>query len=348
MNEDANNDRILIVDDMKSNIDILSHLLKNDYIIDSAIDGLMALAKVKENHPDLILLDVMMPGLDGYQVCERLKGDEETNDIPVIFITGMDEFGDKSKAFEIGAVDYINKPFDIFEVKARIKTHLALKHATDELQKQDQIFGTDAKESIEGNHENQFHIFHSFGRAAEYWDNKNSNHIIRISNYSYLLARAYGMSDEDCELLRQVSVMHDVGKIAIPESILLKPDKLDDDEWEIMKTHTAIGEEMLSVYNSKHLSIAQQIAATHHEKWDGSGYPRGLQKEEIPIEGRIVALCDVFDALTSDRPFREAWSVEDAVTEIKKRSGTHFDPNLVKVFMEILDDIILIKKKYPD
>ena len=348
MNEDTSRSSILIVDDINSNIELISYILKDEYILETATNGLMALECVKENMPDLILLDVIMPGINGYQVCERLKDDERTKNIPVIFITSMDEIEDKTQGFELGAVDYITKPFDIAEVKARIQTHLALKDSREALQNQNQILEEKVKERTSQLYDTQLQIIYSLGRASEYRDNETGMHIKRISNYSYKLGCAAGMSKEESELLLHTSTMHDVGKIGIPDSILLKPGKLGPHEMEIMKTHTIIGGEMLSGHDSKQLQMAQLIAITHHEKWDGSGYPRGLKGEEIPLVGRIVGLCDVFDALISERPYKKAWPVEDAVLEIERGSGNHFDPHLVKLFKQIFNEILMIKERFSD
>jgi putative two-component system response regulator len=196
--------------------------------------------------------------------------------------------------------------------------------------------------------ETRMEIIRRLGRAAEYRDNETGLHIIRMSKFSQILGQATGMSDQDSGMLLNASPMHDIGKIGIPDSILLKPGKLDADEWEIMKTHSSIGAKILSGHPSELMQMAREIALTHHEKWDGSGYPGGLSGEEIPLSGRIVALADVFDALTSERPYKKAWAVDDAVSFIKENSGKHFDPTLVELFIDRLDEIIEVRDKYAE
>ncbi len=348
MLQNLSKSEILIVDDIKSNIDLLVSVLKKNYKFSVATNGLNALEYVKDNQVDLILLDIMMPEMDGYKVCERLKNDNNTKDIPVIFITALSEIDNKTRGFEIGAVDYITKPFDIEEVKARIQTHLNLKKAREELQNQRSVLETKVKERTKELYDTRLEIVYRLGRAAEYRDNETGMHIRRMSHYCVELAHAIGMSDEDCDILLHASPMHDVGKIGIPDSILLKPGKLDADEWKTMQTHTTIGGEILSGHNSSQLRLAEIIALTHHERWDGTGYPKRLKGEDIPIEGRIACICDVFDALTSERVYKEAWPVDDAMEEIVKGAGTQFDARLVESFKSIQDTIIGIKGRFPD
>lgn len=348
MNGDLSNCKILIVDDVESNIDLLTSLLKNQYTFYSSNSGKGVLEQVKSSPVDLILLDIMMPEIDGYRVCRHLKEDESTRDIPIIFLTALSESEDKTRGFRLGAVDYITKPFDIEEVKARIETHLNLKLAREELQNQRAILEEKVKERTKELYDTRLEIVYRLGRAAEYRDNETGMHIKRMSQYCVKLGRAAGLGDEQCDLLLHASPMHDVGKIGIPDRILLKNGGLDKDEWKIMKTHTTIGGEILSGHNSIQLRMAETIALTHHERWDGSGYPKGLKGEKIPIEGRIACLCDVFDALVSWRPYKEAWPVEDAVAEIKRGADTQFDPMLVEKFLSIVDELVDVKKEFPD
>ncbi|MCU0821898.1 MAG: two-component system response regulator [Spirochaetes bacterium] len=348
MNVDISKSTILIVDDIKSNIDLLMSLLKNEYIFSYATSGMGAIESLKSRPADLILLDIMMPEMDGYKICKMLKSDENTIDIPVIFITALSESEDKTLGFRLGAVDYITKPFDIEEVKARIETHLNLKKAREELQNQRAILEMKVRERTKELYDTRLEIVYRLGRAAEYRDNDTGMHIKRMSMYCVRLGRAIGLSDEECDLILHASPMHDVGKIGIPDSILLKPGPLTKVEWERMKAHTTIGGEILSGHDSPQLKMAESIALTHHEKWDGTGYPKGLKGENIPLEGRISCICDVFDALVSVRPYKKSWPVNDAVEEIKKGGGTQFEPMLVDKFVNIIDEFVDIKNKFPD
>ncbi len=330
---------ILVVDDTPENIDILVGILGVDYKIKVAIDGQKALNLAAKTNPDLILLDVMMPGMNGYEVCQKLKQDPLTNHIPVIFVTAMSEATDEAKGFEIGGVDYITKPVSPPVVKARVKTHLALFNSK-------RLLEDEVKERTRDLEKTRFEIIRRLGRAAEYKDNETGLHVVRMSHFSWALARQLGMPEKYGELIYHAAAMHDVGKIGTPDAILKKPGKLDDEEWEIMKQHAVIGAEIIGEHDDPLLKMAQKIALTHHEKWDGTGYPLGLKGEDIPLEGRIAAIADVFDALTSVRPYKKAWTVEAAMELIENESGKHFDPNLVTNFKQICDEITSIRDTY--
>ncbi|WP_218648443.1 response regulator [Neptunomonas phycophila] len=321
--------RILIVDDEPTNLKVLKNVLQDLYRLSFAKNGEDALMLVKKDRPNLILMDVMMPGMTGFEVCERLKSDPETADIPLIFVTALQNEIDEEKGFTVGGVDYISKPITPAIVKARIKTHLSLVKA-DKLKK------------------THVELIQRLGRAAEYKDNETGMHVLRMSRYSHVLAKAAGLSDDEADDLLQAAPMHDIGKIGIPDDILLKPSKLSPDEFAHMQRHTHIGAEILGDSESGLIQLAHTVAMTHHEKWDGSGYPNGLKGENIPLAGRIVAIADVFDALTSKRPYKEAWTVEKTLNVIKKDSGTHFDPNLVELLEENLDEILRIKEELSD
>lgn len=338
--EEENIQRVLVVDDTPENIDVLTGVLKKDYRILVAKSGEMALKIAgTDNPPDIILLDIMMPEMDGYEVCSRLKEDISTRKIPVIFVTARDEVIDEAKGFDLGAVDYITKPFSATIVQARVKSQLALYDQKRELERL-------VKERTSEIHKTKLEIIRRLGVASEYKDEETGDHVMRMSHYSRIIGEASGMCSEEADLVLHAAPMHDVGKIGIPDCIIRKPGKLNCDEWKMMKTHTVIGAKIIGEHKSDILKAAGTIALTHHEKWDGSGYPRGLERKQIPVYGRIAALADVFDALTSVRPYKDAWSVEDAVEEIKKCSGRHFDPYLVEVFLETLPDILKIKEKY--
>lgn len=334
--------QILIVDDTPDNIDLLGAVLRSDYDIKVALNGEKALS-IANSHPkpDMILLDVMMPGMDGYEVCRRLKADPGTSKIPVIFITARSDAEDEEMGFSLGAVDYIIKPISPPTVLARVRTHLALYDQNRELSRQ-------VKEHTEELSHTRLQIIRRLGRAAEYRDNETGLHVIRMSHYSRLIAEAYGGNEEWVELVFYAAPMHDIGKIGIPDHILLKKGKLNEQEWDVMKKHPEFGARIIGNDYSSLLKMSYSIAMTHHEKWDGSGYPKGLSGEDIPLEGRIVAIADVFDALTSERPYKNAWSVEKAVEYLDQESGRHFDPELVPLVHKVMDEMLEIKEKYAD
>lgn len=328
---------ILVVDDVPANIDVLSEILRPTYQVKVVTNGVMALKiAMGVEPPDLILLDIMMPGMDGYEVCRQLKANPKTCNIPVIFVSAMDEVKDETKGFELGAVDYIIKPVSPPIVKARVKTHL-------ELFDQNRTLERKVMERTAEITDTRLQIIQCLGAASEYRDEETGTHISRMSKYSRIIGLAAGLSRSEADLLWQAAPMHDVGKIGIPDRILLKPGKLDPDEWTIMKTHTTIGAKIMGNHPSDILMLARQVALTHHEKWDGTGYPHGLAGEDIPLAGRIVMLADVFDALTSDRPYKIAWSEDAAIAEINRTSGQHFDPQLVRAFMKALPEILKVK-----
>ncbi len=338
------NDRItiLVVDDAPENIDVLDMVLGTQYRVKAALSGKKAIELAGSYPPpDLILLDIMMPEMDGYEVLNRLQSNPSTAHIPVIFVTGKSEVTDEEKCLNLGAVDYITKPFSPLIVRARVKTHLALYNQNRELDRK-------VKERAQQLKDTKLEIIRCLGRAAEFKDNETGMHVIRMSHYSRIIAEALNFNGDWVDMLYNAAPMHDVGKIGIPDSILLKPGKLEGEEWEIMKKHVTYGVEILGGHESELLKMAKEIAESHHEKFDGSGYPNGLVGENIPLAGRIVAIADVFDALTSVRPYKEAWSIEKAVALIEEEAGKHFDPNLVRLFRECLPKILDVKGRYSD
>jgi putative two-component system response regulator len=333
---------VLIVDDIPANIDILSAILKENYTVKAATSGQKALVIAgSATPPDLILLDVMMPDMDGFEVCRRLKVNPLTRRIPVIFVTARGEIEDEATGFACGAVDYLSKPVSSPIVRARVTTHLALYDQNRTLEEK-------VRERTAELNDTRLEIIRRLGRAAEYKDNETGMHVIRMSRYSQLIALEYGFSEEEAELVLNAAPMHDVGKIGIPDRVLLKPAALDDEEWNIMRTHSYIGYKIIGDHPGELLKTAAIAAYTHHEKWDGSGYPRRLKYENIPLIGRIVAVADVFDALTSVRPYKKAWPVEDAVAEIHRCSGSHFDPALVEAFAKRIPEMLEVKRQFAD
>jgi len=342
-------DTLLIVDDIPDNLKILStYLKKHNFKIRIATDGEDALQQALRMPPDLILLDIMMPNMNGFETCQQLKANEKTCDIPVIFTSALSEEVDKIKGLEVGAVDYITKPFLQGEVLARIKTHLSLKKLRTQVRNQNFILEQQVRERTQELEQTRLQLISSLGRASEFRDNETGMHVIRMSQCSKRLAEAAGLSAEECNLIFNASPMHDVGKIGIPDNILLKPARLNEQEWEVMKTHTIIGEKILSGNNSDLLKTAAILARSHHEHWNGAGYPDGLKGENIPMISRITAICDVFDALLSKRPYKNPWTVEDTVACLKAGRGKHFEPYLIDLFFNCLDDMLKIRANYAD
>ncbi|MBF0218964.1 MAG: two-component system response regulator [Gammaproteobacteria bacterium] len=339
---------ILLVDDTPENLDVLKGVLAPHYRIQIATNGRLALKIATSAPPDIILLDIMMPDMDGYEVCQHLKNDVRTRDIPILFVTAKSDVEDEAKGFECGAADYLTKPISPPIVLARVKTHLAMhdqkRHLADQV----------ADRTRQLNHRNQeleetrIEVIHQLGRAAEFRDNETGLHIIRMSRYAHLLALKVGLSEPEAEMIYQAAQMHDVGKIGIPDHILLKPGKLTPEEFEVIKKHPDIGYRIIGKQHSPLLNMGAMIAHTHHEKWNGGGYPQGLQGEAIPLAGRITAIADVFDALTSSRPYKKGWAIGDALALINKEAGNHFDPDLVPLFLTLRPEIEAIFNRYQD
>jgi putative two-component system response regulator len=333
---------ILVVDDSPENIALLCQVLESSYAVRVAASGRKALQIVfDDNPPDLILLDVIMPGIDGLEVCRRIKSNPDRRGIPILFVTSLGEMEDEALGLQLGAEDYIVKPISESIVLARIKTHLALYDQTRRLEHLVDIRTRELQAA-------QLEIILLLGRAAEFKDYTTGNHIIRMSHYCRLLGLAIGMGPAAVDILFHAAPMHDVGKIGIPDEILLKQGKLDPDEWKIMQRHAEIGAQILGHHEDELLAMAQVVALTHHEKWNGSGYPQGLKGEAIPLVGRIVAVADVFDALTSRRPYKIAWTVDQAITYIEDGAGAHFDPALIDPFKSVLPQIMATMERYSE
>jgi putative two-component system response regulator len=329
---------ILVVDDTPENLSLMGGLLRDQYRVKVANSGEKALRVARgEDQPDLILLDIMMPGMDGYEVCRQLKADPATRAIPVIFLTARTDPDDERKGLDLGAVDYIIKPISPPLVLARVRNHLALKSHADFLRDKTAWLERDVRET--------------------------GNHIRRTQNYVKALAEALAplpafapdLTPTNIDLLYKSAPLHDIGKVGVPDAILLKPGRLTADEFEIMKTHASLGadaireaETMLDGTQPSFLRYAREIAETHHEKWDGSGYPRGLAGDAIPLSGRLMAVADVYDALISKRCYKPAWTHEQAVEMIAEGRGKHFDPRIVDAFLAIADTFKTIAENYRD
>ena len=357
MSLDISQSLVLIVDDTPANIKLLVATLEEDYRIGIAKDGVKALQFVEENKPDLILLDIMMPEMDGFEVCSRLKANPKTKDIPIMLISALLDVYEKTKGFKLGAVDYITKPFEILEVQARVRTHLehklyhdklerlvenrtlSLQNAMQELDKANSMIKAGYREAI-----------FMLTLASEFKDEDTGNHIKRVSLYTKELADVIGMNAEFIDTIYHASPMHDIGKVAIPDNIIMKPAELDVEEWEKMKTHTVAGAKILEGSNSPYLQMAMDIARSHHERWDGTGYPNGLKGEEIPLAARIMNLADQYDALRSKRPYKSALDHETVVKILTKGDGRtmpeHFDPVVLGSFRKCLDKFREIIEEY--
>jgi putative two-component system response regulator len=335
--------RILVVDDEPANLNLMRQILKDTYDLGFAKSGQEALHALRLKPADLILLDVMMPDMDGYDVCAALKTDPRTRGIPVIFCTALSDSTDEVKGFELGAVDYIAKPVRPIVVKARISTQLALYD-------QSRTFEALARATSKGLIDSRLHALQMLGRAAEYKDNETGLHVVRMSHYAELLARADGWPESECELIKHAAPMHDIGKIGIADHILMKPGPLTAEEFAEIKRHPEFGARIIGelAHDSRLYALASSIALTHHEKWDGSGYPHGLRGEDIPVHGRIVALADVFDALTSRRPYKAPWSLEKTVAFVQEQASRHFDPRLVDLLLSRIPEVSKIMARWGD
>ncbi len=342
--------KILIVDDTKPNVVLLEEMLSGFGYkrIQSVTDSRQAIHMYEVFRPDVLLLDLNMPHVSGFEIMEQLKTIESDSYAPILVLTAQSDTETKRRALEVGAKDFIVKPFDFNETLQRIGNMLEIRLLHKQTKEQNKYLERTVYERTKLLEDTRLEVVERLGRAAEYRDNETGNHVVRMSRFSAILARAAGMHENYCHLILHASPMHDIGKIGIPDNILLKPGKLDEQEWEIMKTHSTIGGEILSGGKSDLLKMAQTIALSHHEKWDGSGYPLSLKGNDIPFEGQIVAICDVFDALSSERPYKKAWPLEKTLDLIKEQSGKHFNPKIVDYFLKSLDEILKVQKQYQD
>jgi putative two-component system response regulator len=347
---------ILIVDDEPQNIELLeAYLVPQGYEIVKAANGEEALGKLSDNQIDLILLDVKMPGMDGFEVTRRVRQDDKKRLLPIILVTALRETEDRVKGIEAGCDDFLSKPVDKMELLARVRSMLKVKAYNDLMSN----YQKELESEVTGRTEELKHAFekikaasletiYRLSMAAEYKDKETGAHIKRMSLYSAAVTRRMGLTESTIETILYAAPMHDLGKIGIPDLILMKPAKLDPVEWEIMKQHTVIGAKILQGSDAEFIRLGETIALSHHEKWDGSGYPNSLKGIEIPITGRITAIADVFDALTSKRPYKEPFSVEKSLAIIREGRGSHFDPDVADAFFAIQDEILTIKKQYDD
>lgn len=321
--------RVLICDDELMNRKVASKILKKEgFEVVEAVNGKEALEVLKNTQVELILMDLMMPEMDGYEATKIIKTDENLSHIPLIVISALSDRSAITKGLSLGANEYISKPFDITEFVLRVKNAINL----GELQ----------------NNKNEKEIVYILSKVGEYRDNETSMHTLRVGEMAALVAQKFGWDEEAVELMRLAAPMHDIGKVGIEDNILLKPGKLTDEEFVEMKEHAQIGYNILGQKETPLLKLAAEIAFTHHEKHNGQGYPRGLSEDEIPLSGAIVSVVDVFDALLSERPYKKSFTLEKTVEIIKSDSGTHFNPNVVSIFLENLNAILEIRKRLGD
>jgi putative two-component system response regulator len=328
---------VLVVDDDESIRALLGRQMELDgHRVASAADGISGLKMVDEQAPDIVLLDALMPGMDGFQVAEALKASTHTSMIPIIMVTALDDQASRLRALKAGAQEFLTKPIDRSEVSLRVRNMLMLREYSNFLADQNRMLGQMVEERTREVLTSYRETIETLSRAAGYKDEVTGTHVQRISHYTGELAAVLGMNAPFCETIRYASQMHDIGKIAIPDAILLKPGPLTHDEWAVMKTHTTLGAQLLTGGNSPYLQMGAEIALHHHERWDGAGYPAGLKGQLIPISARIMNICDQYDALRSERPYKRALSHDAAVEVITVGDGrtlpSHFDPDMLAAF----------------
>ena len=334
--------KILIVNDQKLHYLYLEKVFKKAGYsnIKCLADSMQVLKTIQEFVPDLIILDLIMPQLDGFQVLEQINDFRRTNYVPVLALSEEKTSDVRLKALQSGASDFLEQPYENLEILFRIQHLVEMKILHTVVENQNKELENKVTARTKELQDTQLDIIQRLAQAAEFRDSETGSHIIRLGKYCACMGKLAGLTEAECDLLRNAAPLHDVGKIGIPDSILLKPGSLTKQEFEIMKSHTDIGAQLLSGSFSPIMKMAQQIALTHHEKFDGTGYPRQLRGDDIPLIGQICSICDVFDALTTDRPYKQAWSIEKAVEEIKKMKGSHFSPTIVDKFLETLPEII--------
>jgi putative two-component system response regulator len=354
---------VLAVDDTPANLNLLSQLLGKHYRVQLAVSGAKALELAARRPPDLIVLDVMMPEMDGYEVCSRLKADPRTADVPVIFLTALNGADDETRGFEVGGSDFVAKPFTPATLLARVRTHLELKAWQEALRDRNAWLQRELDARLEEVDRLRETTLFVMVALAEFRDTDTGNHIKRTQEYVRVLAQwlvdqgraPAGLAASEIDAMSKAAPLHDIGKVAIPDDVLLKPGPLNAEEWVVMRTHTTQGADLLQRAVSRMgeragplLHYAIQIARYHHEKWDGSGYPEGLRGQSIPVAARVMAVADVYDALMSRRPYKAPMSQEKAMAWIQQQSGSHFDPDVVQALCAVQPELIAIAQHWPD
>jgi len=347
---------LLIIDDLIQNIELMeAQLVSQDYEIRKATSGEAALAALCSTDVDLVLLDVMMPGMDGFEVTRRIRQNHELRRIPIILVTALRSIEDRVRGIDAGCDDFLSKPVDKTELIARVSSLLRVKAYNDlvknyqtQLERDVAARTVELKKAFEQLKASSMDTIYRLSMAMEYKDEDTGAHIKRMSRYAAAVARKMGLHEPQLETILLAAPLHDLGKLGIPDAVLLKPGKLDAQEWEIMKKHSKIGADILKGSSAGYINLAETIARSHHEKWDGTGYPDGLKGTKIPIVVRCCSIADVFDALTSRRPYKEPFSVEEALKIISDGRGSHFDPAVVDAFFAIQPEILEIKREFAD
>ncbi len=354
--------RILAIDDEPKNLKILDKIFRNHYTVETAKNGEEALEKIDSFQPDLLLLDVMMPGMSGYEFCKRIRSNQKFKLVKILMVSGKGSTEERLNGYEAGADDYITKPFDIDELRAKVHVFMKLKSAESRLIKLNASLEEEVRDRTKEIELTRNASLYALAKLAENRDPETGQHLERMRHYAFFLAKALvntpGFEEIDDQFLSTLlasAPLHDIGKVAIPDSILLKPGKLTEKEWEVMKTHSFIGYHTLTTVIEKQklgsksfMQMAAEIAYSHHERWDGKGYPRGLNGTEIPLSGRICAIADVYDALTSKRVYKKDWSHEKAMEIFTEGKGTQFQLELVDAFESIKEKVLEIKEKYQE
>jgi putative two-component system response regulator len=343
--------RVHVVDDNETNLMLFSQLVRgldSGLEVQTFLDPYLSVESCRSVMPDLVLVDYMMPGMDGHEYIATLRAMAGAAEVPIVMVTAADERSVRHRALELGATDFIAKPVDPAEVKARLRNLLALRKTHLRLKDRNSWLREEISKATQTIVDRELELIWRMAKAAEYRDPETGSHILRMAHYSQLVAREMGLSEEECDLLLHAAPMHDVGKMGIPDGILLKPGKLDEEEFRMMKQHAEIGYSILQDSSSRLIQVAAEIAKSHHEKFDGSGYPAALAGEDIPLFGRIVAVADVFDALTSVRPYKTAWPVAKARAFLQESAGSHFDPRCVAAFMARWDEILAVRETFFD
>ena len=364
--------RIMIIDDQPLNIKVLQKYLSlegySDFV--DCCEPIHALEMIRSERPDIILLDIMMPQVSGTVILEQVRSDPKLAHIPVIILTASSDVETRQESLQLGATDFLMKPVDPLELIPRMRNSLALKHSRDQLVTINDELEARIKQRTAELNTSRLEVIHCLGRASEYRDNETGRHVIRVGRYVGIIARELGLDEKTAEIFELAAPLHDVGKIGIPDAILLKPDKLTPDEFEVMqrhcnygkrtfeemenddwntfRLHTTVGNDIFKGTQSPFLRVASNIALTHHEWWDGTGYPLGLAGEDIPLEGRITAVADVFDALSSKRPYKSAFPLAKCFDIMESERGTHFDPTVLDAFIRCRDQIIETQIRFAD
>jgi putative two-component system response regulator len=342
---------VLIVDDAATNVMLMRHLVEkklSDCQVDSFTDPLEALAWVEDNDPDLAIVDYMMPGIDGIEFAKRFRQSPGKAETPLLMVTASNDRKVRYDALQLGVNDFLNKPIDTTEFVARARNMLDLRASRNKLANHAKWLSDEVAKATREVLERERETLFALGRAAEYRDPETGAHVMRMAHYSRHITAQMGLPEDECELILRAAPMHDIGKLGTPDHILLKPGKLTAEEFEIMKQHAEIGYKILHDSSSRVLRCGADIARAHHEKFDGTGYPQRLRGEDIPLYGRIVAVADVFDALTSERPYKKAWEIERAIAFLRDGAGAHFDPRCVEAFLQDWHEVLAIKERFRD